>query len=84
MLKLFGPLSLSQESAKANPRVPTTKPPVVVSKKFIVYVMGDVHSPMGVGGPTTVLKILAMAEGLNPTAQLAQGQDHPERRKWPH
>ena len=63
-------LSLSQESAKANPRVPTTKPPVVVSKKFIVYGMGDVHSPMGVGGPTTVLKILAMAEGLNPTASL--------------
>ncbi len=39
-------LSLSQESGK-KPRVPDTKPPVVVSKT-IVYVMGDVHNPMGV------------------------------------
>ena len=38
-------LSLSQESGK--PRVPATKPPAVVSKD-IVYVVGDVHSPVGV------------------------------------
>jgi hypothetical protein len=66
-------LSLSQESGKADPRVPAIKPPVAVSKD-IVYVMGDVHSAMGVGmegtGPTTVLKILSMAEGPNPTASL--------------
>ncbi len=67
-------LSLSQESHKANSRVPATKPSAVVSKGGTVYVMGDVHSPMGVSmgdtGPITVLKILAMAEGLNPTASL--------------
>jgi len=64
-------LSLSQELGK--PRVPATKPPAAVSKD-IVYVMGDVHNPMGVSigntGPITVLKILSMAEGLNPTASL--------------
>jgi len=64
-------LSLSQELSK--PRIPATKPPAVVSKD-IVYVMGDVHSPMGVRlegtGPTTVLKILEMAEGPNPSASL--------------
>jgi polysaccharide biosynthesis/export protein len=67
-------LSLSQESGKANPRVPVTKPPEVASKGGTVYVVGDVHSPMGVGmgdtGPTAVLKVLAMAEGVNPTASL--------------
>jgi hypothetical protein len=40
-------LSLCQESGKANPRVPATKPLAVVSK-VTVYVAGDVHSPMGV------------------------------------
>jgi hypothetical protein len=58
---------------KEKLRLPDTKPPAVVSKKVIVYVVGDVHSPKGVdiadtGG--TVLKILAMAEGPNPTASL--------------
>ena len=67
-------LSLSQESGKANPRVPAAKPLAVVSKGGTVYVAGDVHNPMGVSigntGPITVLKILAMAEGVNPTASL--------------
>jgi hypothetical protein len=69
-------LSLGQESGKANPRVPVPTPPELVSKGNTVYVLGDVHSPMGVGmgdtdsGPTTVLKVLAMAEGVNPTASL--------------
>ena len=67
-------LSLCQESGKAKPRVPDTKPPEVVSKAGIVYVVGDVHKPMGVGmgdtGTTTVLKVLANAEGTNPTANL--------------
>jgi hypothetical protein len=67
-------LSLSQETGKAKPRVPVTKPPEVVSKAGIVYVVGDVHKPMGVvlrdTGPITVLKALATAEGANPTASL--------------
>ncbi len=71
-------LSLSQESGKENPRVPVAKPPEVVSKGGIVYVVGDVHSPMGVGmgdsGTTTVLKALAMAEGTNPTASLRKAK----------
>jgi protein involved in polysaccharide export with SLBB domain len=65
--------SLSQETSKAKSRVPVTKP-TVASKKVIIYVTGDVHSPMGVTrrdtGPTTVLKVLAMAGGANPTASL--------------
>jgi len=67
-------LSLSQESGKANPRVPVPTPPELVSKGYAVYVVGDVHNPMGVGmgdtGPPTVLKLLAMAKGANPTASL--------------
>ena|SRR5437868_6354117 len=67
-------LCLSQESGKAKPRVPVTKPPEVVSEAGIVYVVGDVHAPTGVvmevTGPITVLKALAMAEGANPTANL--------------
>jgi hypothetical protein len=41
-------LSLSQESGKEKSRVANTKPPAVVPEKIIVYVVGDVHSPMGV------------------------------------
>jgi hypothetical protein len=67
-------LSLSQESGKAKPRVPVTKPPEAVSKAGIIYVVGDVHKPMGVSmkdtGLITVLKALAIAEGTNPTAAL--------------
>ena len=67
-------LSLSQESGKTKPRVPVTKPPEAVSKAGIIYVVGDVHKPMGVSmketGPLTVLKALATAEGANPTASL--------------
>jgi hypothetical protein len=67
-------LSLSQESGKAKPRVPVTKPPEAVSKAGIIYVVGDVHKPMGVAmkdtGPMTVLQALATAEGTNPTASL--------------
>jgi protein involved in polysaccharide export with SLBB domain len=67
-------LSLSQESGKAKPRVPVTKSPGAVSKAGIIYVVGDVHKPMGVvmkdTGPITVLKALATAEGANPTASL--------------
>ncbi len=67
-------LSLSQESGKAKPLVPVTKPPEAVSKAGIIYVVGDVHKPMGVimkdTGPITVLKALATAEGANPTASL--------------
>ena len=67
-------LSLSQESGKANPRIPVTEPPKVVSKGGIVYVVGDVHKATGVvmgdTGPTTVLKVLAMAKGVKPTASL--------------
>ena len=66
--------SLSQESSKETSRVADTKPAAVVPKTVIVYVVGDVHSPTGVGitdaRPTTVLKILEMAEGPNPTASL--------------
>jgi hypothetical protein len=40
--------SLSQGSGKAKPRVPVTKPTEGVSKAGIVYVVGDVHKPMGV------------------------------------
>jgi hypothetical protein len=67
-------LSLSQESGKAKPRVPVTEPPEAVSKAGIIYVVGDVHKPMGVAmkdtGPMTVLQALATAEGTNPTANL--------------
>ena len=67
-------LSLSQESGKAKPRVPVTKPPEAVSKAGIIYVAGDVRKPMGMSmkdtGPITVLKALATAEGANPTASL--------------
>ena len=67
-------LSLSQESGKARPGVPVTTPSEVASKAGIVYVVGDVHRPMGVvmedTGPITVLKALATAEGANPTANL--------------
>jgi hypothetical protein len=70
-------LSLSQESGKAKPR-PVTKPPEAVSKAEIIYVVGDVHKFMGVvmkdTGPTTVLKVLAMAEGTNPTANLRKAK----------
>jgi hypothetical protein len=66
-------LSLSQESGKQT-RVPVTKPPEVVSTAGIIYVVGDVHKPMGVvmrdTAPITVLKALATAEGPNPTASL--------------
>ena len=66
--------SLSQGSGKAKPRIPVTKPTEGVSKAGIVYVVGDVHKPMGVSmkdtGPITVLKALATAEGANPTASL--------------
>jgi polysaccharide export outer membrane protein len=66
------PLSVGQESGKEKSRVADTKP-VVVSKKAIVYVVGDVHSPRGVDiadTGSTILKILAMAGGPNPTASL--------------
>ncbi|SRR6266849_8310800 len=67
-------LSLSQESGKAKPRVPVTKPPEVVSKAGIVYVVGDGHRPTAVviedTGPITVLKALAIAEGAHPSANL--------------
>lgn len=67
-------LSVGQESGKAKPPVPVTKPPEVVSKAGVVYVVGDVHRSMCVviedTGPTTVLKALATAEGANPTANL--------------
>jgi hypothetical protein len=67
-------LSLSQESGKAKSRVPVTNPPEVVSKGGVVYVVGDVHKSTSVvmedTGPTTVLKALATAEGVNPTASL--------------
>ena len=66
--------TLSQESGKAKPRVPVTKRPEAVSKIGIIYVVGDVHRPMGVSmedtGPITVLKALATAEGANATAGL--------------
>jgi len=48
----------------------------VLSKTGIVYVVGDVHRPMGVvlqdkdSGSITVLKAWAAAEGPNPTASL--------------
>jgi hypothetical protein len=71
-------LSLSQESGNAKPRVPVTKPLEAVSKADIIYVVGDVHKPMGVvmndTGPTTVLGVLAMAEGPNPTANLRKAK----------
>ena len=67
-------LSLSQESGKEKARVAGTKPPIGVSKTGIIYVVGDVHRPMGVAmkrtGPVTVLQALATAEGTNPTANL--------------
>jgi hypothetical protein len=66
--------SLSQESGKAKPRTPVTKPPEAVSKAGIIYVVGDVHKPIGVvlknTGSVTVLTALATAEGANPTAGL--------------
>jgi protein involved in polysaccharide export with SLBB domain len=67
-------LSLSQESGKEKSRVADTKPSAVASKTVIVYVAGDVLSPMGVrmgdSNPTTILKILEVAGGPNPTASL--------------
>ncbi len=66
--------SLGQESGYANPPAPVTRPPGVASKAGIVYVVGDVHRPMGVvlkdSGPITVLEALAAADGPNPTAGL--------------
>ncbi len=63
-------LSLSQESGKAKPPVPDTKP----LDADIIYVAGDVHKPVGVpltnAGSVTVLQALATAEGINPTASL--------------
>ena len=54
-------LSLSQEG-KANPRVPVKLP----NSKAIVYVVGDVHSPVGVRmgdiEPTTVLPATSRGE----------------------
>jgi polysaccharide biosynthesis/export protein len=47
---------------------------IVVSKAGIVYVIGDVHRPAGFvmenGTELTVLRVIAMAEGPNPTAAL--------------
>jgi hypothetical protein len=67
-------LSLSQESGKEKSRVADSKPPEAVSKAGIIYVVGDVHKPMGVAmkdtGPITVLQALATAQGTNPTASL--------------
>jgi SLBB domain len=67
-------LSPCQESGEAKLPVPVTKPPEMVSNTGIVYVVGDVHKPMGVllkdTGPITVLQALATAEGANPTASL--------------
>ncbi|MGH9546087.1 MAG: polysaccharide biosynthesis/export family protein [Terriglobales bacterium] len=66
--------SLSQESGKAKPHVPTAKTPAVASKADMVYVVGDVRKPMGVvmdnTGGITVLQALTSAEGANPTADL--------------
>ncbi len=66
--------SLSQESGKANPPSPVTRSPKVLSKAGIVYVVGDVHRPMGVAlkdrGSITVLEALEAADGPNPTASL--------------
>lgn len=46
----------------------------MVSNAGIVYVVGDVHKPLGVtlvdAGPITVLQALATAQGANPTASL--------------
>jgi hypothetical protein len=67
-------LSLSQESGKEKSPVAESKPPEAVSKTGIIYVVGDVHKPMGVAmkdtGSMTVLQALATAEGTNPTANL--------------
>ena len=68
--------SLSQESDKANTPSPVTSSPEVLSKTGIVYVVGDVHRPMGVvlqdkdSGSITVLEALEAAGGPNPTASL--------------
>jgi hypothetical protein len=70
--------SLSQESGKAKLRTPVTKPRGEVSKAGIIYVVGDVHKPIGVVmnkiGSVTVLTALAAAEGTNPTAGLYSGK----------
>jgi polysaccharide biosynthesis/export protein len=79
-------LSLSQESGTGRPHSPGfTGDTVVVPKVgrgfFVgdvhaasVFVVGDVHRPMGVvlekTGHITVLQALATAEGPNPTANL--------------
>jgi hypothetical protein len=67
-------LSLSQESGKEESRVADSKPPEAVLKAGTIYVVGDVHKPVGVPwkdtAPITVLQVLSMAEGTNPTASL--------------
>ncbi len=66
-------LSLSQESGKEKSRVADSKPKAVL-KAGTIYVVGDVRKPVGVPwkdtAPITVLQVLAMAEGTNPTASL--------------
>jgi polysaccharide export outer membrane protein len=67
--------SLSQESGTGRPHLPgVTGDTVAVSKAGRIFVVGDVHRPMGVflekTGHITVLQALATAEGPNPTANL--------------
>jgi polysaccharide export outer membrane protein len=50
---------------------------IVVSKAGVVYVIGDVKEPAGIVMETpnfTVLQVLAMAHGPNPTAKLSQAK----------
>lgn len=67
-------LSLSQESGKEESRVADSKPPEAVLKAGTIYVVGDVHKPVGVPwkdtAPITVLQVLSMAGGVNPTTSL--------------
>jgi hypothetical protein len=82
-------LSLSQESGKEKSRVADSEPLEAVSKTGIIYVVGDVHKPMGMAmkdtGSITVLQALASAEGSNPTAkpEIWASNSRKPCRAWP-
>jgi polysaccharide biosynthesis/export protein len=70
--------SLSQESGKEKLCVADSKPAEAVLRAGTIYVVGDVRKPLGVPwkdtAPITVLQVLAMAGGTNPTASLIKAR----------
>jgi polysaccharide biosynthesis/export protein len=82
-------IRLGDDLAKANAANVEILPSdtVAVSKAGVVYVVGDVKTPMGVvmdnGSAMTVLKALAMAGGPNSTAALNAGKIIRQTAKGP-